>query len=345
MRVSFSQEALDDAGAFRHLDRIIYDIEDGRHEWHIDDPDAIEQSRWFQGHRASLRVMLEKAAIRPTPRKPRRLHQTLLIVGADTPPGALSPGKAVQFLQTPLKILMENRNTDGAFLDAVLAVLADPETVRLKEELEALVYDSPGGNGELKKLVEDVHEKALWKGHPPRAVVFTDSDGPRAGQMSDQAKAVAETCQTLGMPCVVLRKRSIENYVPDEVIVEWGNEPKQTSARPRVAAILRLVGEQRDHFPMKTCLQNYKMKPEEIELYMSGTKYPKLSDEDAKVLQERGFGTYFVEIFFATNGDDEFERNAHGARLPRTSLTAEALRRRDGSGELDRLVAEIEERL
>jgi hypothetical protein len=188
MRVRFSAEILDDPDAFRHLDQIVYGFEEGRHEWHIDNPDAIEQSRWFQSRPNSLHVMFEKAAMLPSPRRGRRLHRTLLLVGVDAPPGSLSPAKAVQFLlRIPLKILMENRFTDGTFLDAVLSVLADPEIRRLKDEVGALAYDSQGGNGELKKLVEAVYAEAQRKGLPLRVVVLTDSDGGRAGQKSPKA--------------------------------------------------------------------------------------------------------------------------------------------------------------
>lgn len=332
MRVRFSPKILDDADVFRHLEQIVYGFEEGRHEWHIDDPDAIEQSLWFQSRPNSLRVMFEKAAMMPSPRRSKRLHRAFLLVGVDAPPGSLSPAKAVQFLlRIPLKILMENRFTDGTFVDAIISVLADPEIRRLKDELDALAYDSQGGNGELKKLVEAVHAEAMRKGLPLRVVVLTDSDGGRAGQKSRKAGDIEKTCEQFGIRCVVLRKRSIENYVPDEVIREWRDEPAQTTRRPRIDAFLRLVGEQRDHFPVKDGI-----KKADLELYTSGIGHPKLSEDDYKELQQ-GLGPKFIEILFTKDVD--------GRVRPRPSLTAEALRRRDGAGELDRIVAYIEELL
>jgi hypothetical protein len=130
---------------------------------------------------------------------------------------------------------------------------------------------------------------------------------------------------------VVLHKRSIENYVPDEVIREWRDEPAQTSRRPRIDAFLRLVGEQRDHFPVKDGLRKAV-----LELYTSGMGHPKLSEADYKELQQ-GLDPKFIEIFFVKDVD--------GSVRPRPSLTAEALRRRDSAGDLDRLVAYIEELL
>jgi hypothetical protein len=341
MRVSLSTDALVDEAAWVHLDQIIYEIENGRHKWHIDDLETVEQSRWLKGGRPSIRTLFEKAAMLPSPRVAKKVHRMLLTVGKDLPPSSLSASKAVQFLRTPLTVLMENRFTDGSFLDAVLSVLADPEVMRLKEDLSALVYDGPGGNGELKKLVEDFHAKGQRSEVPLRAVVFTDSDGRRAGAKSDQAKAVEEACNRLGIPCVVLRKRSIESYVPDEVIREWQDEPAQTAARSRIAALLRLSGEQRDHFPIKKGLRNT---PEEIDLYKSGTQQPPLSLAEEAELQ-RGFGDEFIYILFLKNANGDFEKTSSGARRLRPSLTAEAMRKRDGCGELDQLVAYIEDRL
>jgi len=343
MRVRLTPDVLSAEGDWAHLDQILYEIERGAHEWHIDDVDIIEQSNWLCSCRASARTLFEKAAMLTSPKGGNRLHRMLLTVGVDAPPASLSAAKAVQFLRTPLTILMENRFTDGAFLDAVLSTLAAPEVMRLKDELNALVYDGPGGNGELKKAVDDFRLKAQRSGLPLRVVVFTDSDCRTIGDISEQAKAVADTCRDCGIPCVVLRKRAIENYVPDEVIREWQSDPDQTNATPRIAALLRLTPEQRDFFPMKKGLSK-NLTPEEVDLYKSGARHPPLSVEDESVLQ-RGFGKEFVHILFLKDANGDFDRDPSGAKRLRPSVTAEALRSRDGCGELNQLVAYIEDRL
>lgn len=332
MRVSFSAEPLEEESAWLHLDQIIYEVARGVHDWHVDDPERIERSAWLRGARGTIRTLLERAALSTRYRAPDQLHRLLLLVGTDAPPQSLSPEKAVQFLRTPLKVLMENRLTDGVLLDAVFAVLASEEVRRLKEEAKAIAYDSPGGNGELKKLVRDLQVAAQRVGMPLRVVVFTDSDGRRAGEVSSKAQEIERECKKWGIPCVVLQKRSIENYVPDEAISEWRDEPAQTNSRPRIEALLRLTGEQRDHFPMKHGL---KWTPEDIELYRAGVRQPPLSPEDARLL-ERGFER-FIHILFTTD--------ANGNRRPRASLTAEALRRRDDRGDLDKIMNHILELL
>lgn len=336
MKVSFSAEALGDASAHLHLDAIVYEIERGMHEWHVGDPESIEASSWLKAGRPSLRTLFEQAAKQWSPRATeRRLHRRLLAVGAHSPPDSLSPAKAAAFLRGPLKVLMENRLTDGAFLDAVLALLADNAVMLLKDELRALAYDSPGGIGDLKKLVAKACEDAHKQDVPVRIVVFIDGDGIRPGQVSSASQAVQDLCASVGVPCIVLRKRSIENYLPDEAIREWRDEHEQTGVRDRIDAVLRLTSDQRDHWHMKEGLGR---KKHDEELFSS------LSASD-RLLLARGFGTDFVLQVLNRRDFGPPRASATALESLRETMTADALRRRDGRGELDALVAHIEEAL
>ncbi|MFK5952328.1 MAG: hypothetical protein QM498_04660 [Desulfobacterium sp.] len=51
-----------------------------------------------------------------------------------------------------------------------------------------------------------------------------------------------------------MSKRTIENYIPDEVFDAWMPYPDSGKGR-RAAAIKRLNPEQRDHYPMKKGLK------------------------------------------------------------------------------------------
>jgi hypothetical protein len=348
VKVAFAAEVLADRSVFQHLDAILYIIEDDLHEWHIDDPELIESSPWLQGGRSSHRTLFEKASTRPLARKStNRIHSRLLLVGKHNPPDSLDPAKAAKFLGTPLRILMENRNTDGAFLDAILSVLADPEVVRLKRT-QALVYDSGGGGGELKKLVEEVHAQAADGGFPLRAVVFTDSDSRWPGDIGPLATAIRETCERLDIPHVILGKRAIENYVPDEAIAEWLDESGYTTKQASIAALLRLTPEQRDHFPFKKGLSFLKSTPNQDHPLEQHRLYGTVPEVDRDLL-ERGFkkldsGRDFIQILFACDAADVAAGAAEVGSV-RPSLTADALRRRDDRGDLDVLVALIEEGL
>jgi len=350
MRIRISPEALENRESWSHLDQILYWIEEGTHEWFVDDPESIEKSDWLQGARSSKRELFEKAAMAPEAGAgSRRLHRRMLTVQDDAPPNSLTASKAARFLRKPLKVMVENRFTDGALLEALLAVLS-PAVLKLLVA-EAIRVDSPGGNGELKKLIEADFNTTQREGLPLRAVVFTDSDGLHFGDVSPAAKAVEEVCKAYGIPCVVLSKRAIENYVPDEIIRDWGSDPSRKNLFPRLEALLRLQRDQRDYFPIKKGLRKKKElrksdthQHEQHELYFAGTKAPALSSSDSELLEE-GFGDQFIYSLFLEEQNEETWKTPLGRRRVRGCLTQEALRKRDDAGELERLVQLIEEHL
>ncbi|MBF0179426.1 MAG: hypothetical protein HQM03_05285 [Magnetococcales bacterium] len=83
-------------------------------------------------------------------------------------------------------------------------------------------------------------------GHPVRAVLFMDSDADRPGDCSREARQVRKRCEEASVPCRILRKRTIENYLPDAVFLAWREEKPE-----QVANLLRLTPEERDHYPVK----------------------------------------------------------------------------------------------
>jgi hypothetical protein len=205
-----------------------------------------------------------------------------------------------------------------------------------------LKYDSMGGSGELPKLIGRVHEASKKADIPLRAVVFADSDSRFPGDTSGAAAAaIRDTCERLGVPYALLGKRAIENYVPDEAIAEWSGEPERTSARPSIAALLRLTPTQRDYFPFKKGLSFLEGSLDSNHPAEEHDLYSDVSPQD-RTLLERGFGKDFVMVLYATELGSEVDG---ATRAVRSSLTVESLRRRDRRGDLDALVALIEEQL
>ncbi len=322
MRVVFAADAIQDANEWRHLDRILYTVEDGWHEWHVDDPDALETSAWLTGtNRPSLRRLFEQAAVRSTYPRQGMLHRQIWVVTPRAGPGLLTPQAAARLFSLPLCVLVENRFTDGLFLEAILAVLAPAELVTFLDSCEASPWrcDGPGGAGELPKLIAEHIAEMQAEGAPARAVVFLDSDARFPGEVSPKASEVAGLCQAHAIPCHILHKRAIENYLPDEVLRGWALEPQNQVARDRVAALFRLTVEQRDHLPMKKGL------PKSYETDNERTLYASIAPSDAALLRERGFRDKVIELL----------------RTHRSHLSADGLRQRDGRGELDGMVAMI----
>ncbi|MBU0499489.1 MAG: hypothetical protein KJ558_13170 [Gammaproteobacteria bacterium] len=252
MIVCLGSDACADDSQWRYLDTIIGKVEENWHHWEVTEPDVIEESGWLDGRgRQWMRELFQKAALSSSyPRNSIYPRRRLRVTTGDGP-DALPPRKAAELATMPLTILMENRFTDGIFLDAVVAVLA-PEPLRAQLHLApaSIVHDSPGGNGGLPKLITDYADKARAAGLPPRIIVFTDGDGSVPGTMSDDARRVGDACMEAGVPCHVLAKRCIENYIPDAVLEAWlPNE--NMGKRQVVEAIKRLGPLQRDFYPLK----------------------------------------------------------------------------------------------
>ncbi|MCP3997239.1 MAG: hypothetical protein GY722_19600 [bacterium] len=344
MRVVFDLEVLALEDSWRELDRILETVEDGWHLWEIPDLDATEESVWLQQGRPWLRGLFEATARRSAWQSPGGLHHRRILVVLEpevTPESPeegtdgtlhLAPQVARLFLGQPLRILMENIESDGLFLDAILDVLGTDELRELRTcTPPALEYDSPGGS-ELPKRIEHYLDDPAWQGIPRRLFVFTDSDRlTHGGDLAPDsvARQVTKLCKDRDVPYRVLRKRAIENYLPQEALEAWAASPGRTSVRPRVAMMARLDTEQRDYFPMKLGFLKGIPKGQE-DLFAA----PRWLEEDRSnfLRPERWFGPDIVHLF----------------RDHRDAITPEALRRRcgpvsaeDGTTELDQLVALI----
>lgn len=228
-------------------------------------------------------------------------------------------------MREPLVVLLENTESDGAFVDAVLGVLGSSTLASLLQiEPAPVKYDSPGGSGEIMKRLERALDDPAWEGVPRRFIVLTDSDARAPGLCSKKARQIAEHCRKRGVSCHVLEKRAIENYLPQQVLDEWSAAPARTSCRPWVEAISRLSSEQRDHFPMKRGLESDPH--DEIHQSLYGT----LAPADRRVLARGMRKQTLPELF-----------KSHRASLTPVALRARAGARNDGLTELDDLVALI----
>lgn len=327
MRVTFAEDALRDPESWSHLDHILHAVEAGLHEWEIDDPDTLDQSPWLQGsNRPSLRKLFEQATVRGAYPSVDRLHRRLWVVSMKAAQGALTPKVAAIFFNRPLAVLVENRFTDGLFLETVLAFLAPKPLRDFLDQCEGEPFrcDSGGGSGELPKLIAAHVEEMATQGVPTRAVVFADSDARYPTDVSQGARKIAETCAKHAIGCLILSKRAIENYIPDEPLRRWVAEPANRQLAPRVEAVCRLTAEQRDHLAMK------KPYPPRINEAKERQLFASVPEADVQIMRKHdAFDNTLIDVL----------------RSHRHCLSAEALRRRDGSGELDRLVAMIAQAL
>ena len=283
MRIEIDISAANDPDAHRWLDRILHKIEDGWHVWDTDsepNPDAFEGTTWIQdGGRQGDRVRemlvasIQRGAWTLEPHG-RCVRVTTCPNGADE----LKPEDATRLAEEPLVILVENRVSDGAFVERVVKELDNSLKQLWNRPGKPVRLDSLGGAGQMP---DEVERQTQGKPYRPRLVAISDSDRKSPDDTdSAAARKLCRKCETLGVACWVLAKREAENYLPRILLDERQNVG--TDHDQLVEAWDRLNDDQKDFFDMKNGLPEV---PCEIEQEL----FDGLPSTDRSILS-RGFG-------------------------------------------------------
>ena len=291
MRIVIDVSAADDPDAHEWLDRTLYRIVDGWHVWDLTDtPDlgALQATSWIDG-RGALGDLARKLLDRSTQRRAwtpvlhgRRVRVTANPTAADD----LAPEEAFRLADEPLVILVENRDSDGPFVERIVKELDKRQLGRLWERGGAPIrFDSVGGAGQMP---QEVDRRAHAVPYRPRLAAVIDSDrkGP-GGSESENARRIRETCDRHRLPCWVLAKREAENYLPRVLLSarpDAGAEHQQ-----RLEAWNRLNDDQKDFFDMKHGLPRILSQVEQ-------NLFDDLPDADREILA-RGFGPNIHECW------------------------------------------------
>ena len=159
MRIVIDISAANDPDAHPWLDRILLRIEDGWHVWDLTetlDAEAIEATSWAsdlgrQGNR--LRQLLV-AAIQRSAWTLEPHTRRLRVTAFPTAPDELAPQQASRLADEPLVILVENRDSDGAFVARIVTELDKSVHGVWQREGEPIRLDSVGGIGQMPQEVE-----------------------------------------------------------------------------------------------------------------------------------------------------------------------------------------------
>jgi hypothetical protein len=256
MIFAIGQEAMNgNESVLNNLDMLVMRVEDDVHELEILDADLLEASPWYKSCRPDRRNMLEKCAQAMLHRSPRTRGPHLRRIKVTDEATAKH---AREIAHTSLQVLLENADSDGALVKFALMVLSNASAWELCYGVgavrtpPAVVIESRGGHGELKKLLVARVKEATDRGLEPRIVVMTDSDGEWVGDVKEHAIGIRDECKKHNVPCPPLNKRTAENYIPDAVWIASSAGLQGTAIRPTVEALLRLSYQQRDHVRFET---------------------------------------------------------------------------------------------
>ena len=290
MRIEIDVSAANDPDAHRWLDQILFKVDDAWHVWDTTcepDPEVFKTTTWFrddgrQGQRVhELFVASVQRDAWISGLHGRRLRVTMHPDGSDE----LKPEHALQLAEEPLVILVENRNSDGAFLCRLVTDLDKPLFKYWRQRGEPVRLDSVGGKGEMP---DEVKRRIQAVPYRPRLVAVIDSDRRFPGDNpSQEAGRLQKVCSMGNVPCWILAKREAENYLPRVLLS--GRENVGADHARRVDAWNELSDDQKNFFDMKNGLSAV---PSAAETEL----FDRLSDADRETLSN-GFGSRVFECW------------------------------------------------
>ncbi len=229
-------------------------IDDGWHVWDLTDfrdIEAIRKSTWLNDP-GRQGVKIEDLLVASTKLGAWNLAphgRRLRVTAAPQAPDELVAAQALRLAQEPLTILVENRESDGAFLRRVVMELDEPLSCLWNRPTEPIRFDSVGGKGQMAQEVLNRTRRP----RPARLVAVIDSDRKGTNdQESREARALRRACRNNGLPCWVLAKREAENYLTRSLLDARPNTG--ADHRQRVATWDRLSDDQKNHLDMNNGL-------------------------------------------------------------------------------------------
>lgn len=250
MKVRISQAVMESSEAMDPLDFIMAFFLEKRHLWDIRDPEAVKESAWFLSFKGSpayrkkcdnLEKLYKESIYRPKGARSHSIRMEITLSG-----GALlklRPDEARRCLNQPLYVLVENAQSDGAFLDAMIhafgrKALSDAQTEGWWQ------IKHLGGFGETEKMIEALQAQSTGI---CRIFVLADSDREYPHHETATIKKVEPCCISKRIPFHILTKRKIENYLPVDVLAHVPRKRKKT-----YKAFLNLNSNQKDFYEMKS---------------------------------------------------------------------------------------------
>jgi len=257
MRVRIDHAVANDADAHGWLDRILHKVSDGWHLWDTTqelDTSAFEATSWInnRGTKGDEIFRLLQASIRQGAWNFSLHNRQINVTNNPSCSNEFNPEEAARLAEMPVIILVENRHSDGLFLKKVVDVLDRTLSRYWNLPGGPVQIDSVGGIGQMPL---EISEKMNRYSNNMRFVAICDSDksGPFDAE-SNYAVKLRNVCRQHSVPCWVLAKRSIENYIIKILLELWkSNDFHHTRL---IEAWNRLNADQKNYYDMKKGLPN-----------------------------------------------------------------------------------------
>jgi hypothetical protein len=258
MVVEIMLELFNTPTVFRDLDLIVQwhfeGEETARHSWYIkDDPEDISNSLWLQGESSRLGQMARRLVDKYFTDSIYYGSDPHLTVSLSELPDQryFSPTSAKTILDCPLMLLVENSENDSKFFNAIVRSYDSNDEFRDAFSKKWWGYEHAGGMTQFPVRIRQIIEKL-----PPGAIglrlfVLLDSDlkakKVQGNPHKQEIENVITLCESNGIPYHILKKREIENYLPNELLQLRIPETHQKT----VAELLKLNEEQRDYYDLE----------------------------------------------------------------------------------------------
>jgi len=180
------------------------------------------------------------------------------MVISNTGNDSFSLKEAVDLLQRPLTVILENIEYDKYFIDALIRCFDIGKKIKYHYDNGWLVFTNGGGNNIINVLNEMKERFEKNKSIFPkpsstylRTFVIIDSDKkyPSKNEVSEHKKNLLEKIQQCS-PYHVVLKREIENYLPTDIYIEIPNNDEYKTA------FLDLTPVQKDYFDIEKGFPN-----------------------------------------------------------------------------------------
>lgn len=152
--------------------------------------------------------------------------------------------EAIMYLLQPLSLLVENSVNDAHFLRALFKAYATKDGLKTAEEQNELQFVNAGGCTNVERFIKS--QVAHYKGKSKflRYWVLLDGDKRYPADVVIKYDKVEAKLQDWNVEYHILNKRSMENYMPDNVIESM----RDKNNADWINAYMSLSREQKDYF-------------------------------------------------------------------------------------------------